>query len=168
MVRLRPRTHGCFRVPLTCFPAIPPPKRAGQGSAKILQKFLGVRADGDHGRATDLALGAFLNTHHQEYPRVALKPYRAEMDRAPLIRKLQHFLNAHPLLTGAGATADTVVAENGVWDKPTVMALQTLLNRVTFADDFEAAAAAYKCTIALLALISHSHVTSSDSFFRTL
>jgi hypothetical protein len=107
-----------------------------------VQKFLGVRPDGQHGRMTDMALAAFLNTHHQSYPHVPTPVYGSdEYDRAPLMRKLQNFLLAHADMTAA---EQHQVAETGEFDEPTVKALQQLVNHVNVADDFEAAATVYK------------------------
>ncbi len=66
--------------------------------------------------------------------------------RKPLLRKLQHFLLAHPQMTQAGVKF--TVVENGEFDIATVSALQTLMNNVNLADDFPAAAEVYKsaCT----------------------
>lgn len=115
----------------------------GSSSATVLQKFLGINADGDHGRFTDLALAAFLNTHHTEHAHVYMPFVFAQVvSRAPLISKLQHFLRAHPLISGHGS--EVQIEENGTFDVPTVKGVQNLLNRVTHADDFEAAAAIYK------------------------
>ena len=118
---------------------------AGEGSAKCVQKFLGVRPDGQHGRATDMALAAFLNTHHQSYALVPMPVYMSkEYDRVPLIRKLQNFLLAHANITEAGVKHK--VEENGEFDEATVKALQQLVNRVNLCDDFEAAAIVYQST----------------------
>jgi hypothetical protein len=107
-----------------------------------VQKFVGVRADGDHGRMTDMALTAFLNTHHHSYPHVPTPVYGSgEYDRGPLIRKLQNFLLAHADMTAA---VEHKVVENGEFDEPTVKALQQLLNHVNLGDEFEAAAMVYE------------------------
>ena len=124
---------------------------AGQGSAKCVQKFLGVRPDGQHGQQTDMALAAFLNTQHQSYPHVPMPAYSgsaaAPVDRKPLLLKLQNFLLSHHQMTDAGPLHK--VQENGDLDAETVKALQQLVNRVNLADDFEAAAEVYKSGFAL-------------------
>jgi hypothetical protein len=113
-----------------------------------VQKFVGVRADGDHGRMTDMALTAFLNTHHHSYPHVPTPVYGSgEYDRGPLIRKLQNFLLAHADMTAA---VEHKVVENGEFDEPTVKALQQLLNHVNLGDEFEAAAIVYESECALM------------------
>ena len=118
---------------------------AGPGSAKCLQKFLGVRPDGEHGQFTDMALAAFLNVNHQSYPHVAMPaPAFAtgvewtETHRKPLLLKLQNFLLSHPQMTEAGGKF--AVVENGELDAATVSALQTMMNCVNVGDDFAAAA----------------------------
>jgi hypothetical protein len=125
---------------------------AGQGSAKCLQKFLGVRPDGEHGQFTDMALAAFLNVNHQSYPHVAMPaPAFAtavewtENHRKPLLLKLQNFLLSHPQMTQAGGKF--AVVENGELDAATVSALQTMMNCVNLGDDFAAAAEVYKSTL---------------------
>jgi hypothetical protein len=130
---------------------------AGEGSAKCLQKFLGVVADGKHGQFTDFALAAFLNVNHQSYPHVAMPaPAFAtgvewtEEARKPLLRKLQHFLLSQPLMTQAGAKFPVV--ENGEFDTATVSALQTMMNNVNLSDDFPAAAEVYKSALAACVL----------------
>lgn len=44
------------------------------GTVGILQTFLGMAVDGKHGRLTDYALAAFLNTHVEEWPHVIVAP----------------------------------------------------------------------------------------------
>jgi hypothetical protein len=66
-----------------------------------------------------------------------------ESDRTQLITKLQHFLNEHPLISGAGSEGIDI-KENGVWDSATTKGVQNLINRVTHADEFAEAALVYK------------------------
>jgi hypothetical protein len=91
-----------------------------------------------------MALAAFLNTRYQEYEHVDVPFYMAPFDRAILIRKLQAFALAYSSMTNANEHG---VVINGEWDSPTIMAVQTLLNRVQHADDFEAAAIVYKSAL---------------------
>lgn len=97
-------------------------------------------------RMTDYALGAFLNTHLPEsYPMLAAhwKGFGTEpIDREPLIRKLQTFLNLYPEITGIGE--NLVVEVNGVWDEPTVRAVQNMLNKVHTTDEFDSAIDEYQ------------------------
>lgn len=114
----------------------------GSGTVTVLQKFLGIPVDGQHGRQTDYALAAFLNTHSCS-PHLPMPHEGKEADRAPLIKKLQHFLNEHPLISGSGVEG-LEIKENGEWDTATIKGLQNVLNRVTHADEFEEAAQLYK------------------------
>ena len=94
-------------------------------------------------KMTDYALAAFLNTAHQDYPHVHMKFFRdPDQNRAPLIRKLQHFLNAYPMLSGAGADGVNI-AVSGEWDEATTMGVQNLLNKVDENEHFLDAVAAY-------------------------
>ena len=131
---------------------ISPHAAAGEGTAKVLQKFLGIIPDGKHGQFTDMALAAFLNVHHQAYPHVAMPaPGFAtgvewtDNDRKPLLRKLQNLFLCHPAMTQAGVKF--TVVENGELDTATVSALQTMLNCVNLAEDFPAAAEVYKSAL---------------------
>ena len=95
-------------------------------------------------RMTDYALAAFLNTVHQDYPHAAMKFFRApEFTREPLIKKLQHFLNAYPMLSGAGADGLTI-AVSGEWDEATTRGVQNMLNKVEENELFLDAVAAYR------------------------
>ena len=94
-------------------------------------------------RMTDYALAAFLNTAHQDCPHVHMKFFRdPDQNRAPLIRKLQHFLIAYPMLSGAGANG-VDIAVSGEWDEATTMGVQNLLNKVDENEHFLDAVAAY-------------------------
>lgn len=115
----------------------------GAGTIGILQTFLGMTVDGKHGRLTDYALAAFLNTHVAEWPHVVVAPDDKEPDRTKLIVKLQHFLNQHPLISGVGHEG-LEIKEDGVWDASTTKGVQNLINRVTHADEFIEAAHVYK------------------------
>jgi hypothetical protein len=127
---------------------------AGEGTTKVLQKFLCVVPDGQHGQFTDMALASFLNVHHQSHPHVAM-PAPAFVTgvewtadgRKPLLLKLQNFLLCHPQMSQAGVKF--TVVENGELDSATISALQSLMNCVNLADDFPAAAEVYKSASAL-------------------
>jgi surface antigen len=115
----------------------------GMGTTSILQKFLGMKVNGQHDRLTDNALAAFLNTHAPGSLHVPAAPEGKEHNRVPLITKLQQFLNEHPLISGSG-TEGIEIKENGVWDSATIKGVQNLINRVTHADEFAEAAHVYK------------------------
>jgi hypothetical protein len=94
-------------------------------------------------RMTDYALAAFLNTAHQDFPHVHCKFVRdPDQNRQPLISKLQHFLIAYPMLSGAGRDNLNIVV-SGEWDAATTMGLQNLLNKVDENEHFLDAVAAY-------------------------
>jgi hypothetical protein len=98
-------------------------------------------------RLTDCSIGAFLNTHLPEtYPMVAA-PWNGfgtdTIDREPLIRKFQIFLNQYPEITGIGSN-DLVVDVNGVWDERTTIAVQNMLNKVHTIDEFDSAIEFYR------------------------
>lgn len=97
-------------------------------------------------RLVDYSLGGFLNTHLPEsYPFVALewKGWSPEPhNREPLIRKFQIFLNLYPEITGVGK--DLIVEVNGLWDEPTIRAIQMMLNKVHTTVEFDSALEHYR------------------------
>lgn len=98
-------------------------------------------------RLTDYSLGGFLNTHLPEsYPMLSApwKGYGSEtIDREPLIRKFQTFLNLYPEITGVGEDG-LIVEVNGVWDEATTRAVQIMLNKVHTTDEFDSAIEFYR------------------------
>jgi hypothetical protein len=100
-------------------------------------------------RLTDYSLGAFLNTHLPEsYPMLPApwKGFGTEtLDREPLIRKFQTFLNLYPEITGIGSDG-LIVEVNGVWDEATTRAVQNMLNKVHTTDEFDSAIEVYRPT----------------------
>lgn len=94
-------------------------------------------------RMTDYALAAFLNTAHQDFPHVHMKFFKdPDQNRQPLISKLQHFLLAYPMLSGAGSDGVNI-AVSGSWDAATTKGLQNLLNKLDENEHFWDAVAAY-------------------------
>jgi hypothetical protein len=94
-------------------------------------------------RMTDYALAAFLNTAHHDFPHVHMKFFKdPDQNRQPLISKLQHFLIAYPMLSGAGSDGVNIVV-NGDWDQATTMGVQNLLNKLEENEHFLDAVAAY-------------------------
>jgi hypothetical protein len=96
-------------------------------------------------RIADYGLGAFLNTRHDNYHTFVSTPWvgfgqsggDTPIDRTPLVKKLQSFLNLYPEITGVGP--DLVVTETGEMDYATTCALQNMLNKVHTADEFDSA-----------------------------
>jgi hypothetical protein len=84
-------------------------------------------------RMTDNAMAVFLNTVHQSYAHVPMPSFRAlaEYKRDALIKKLQHFLNAYPEMSGADN-----IPESGEWCAETTKGCQNLLNKVYEGDHF--------------------------------
>jgi hypothetical protein len=94
-------------------------------------------------RMTDYALAAFLNTAHQDFAHVHMKFFRdPDQNRQPLISKLQHFLVAYPMLSGAGADGVNITV-SGEWDECTTRGVQNMLNKIDENEHFLDAVAAY-------------------------
>jgi hypothetical protein len=94
-------------------------------------------------RMTDYALAAFLNTAHQDFAHVPMKFFRdPDPNRQPLISKLQHFLVAYPMLSGAGADGVNITV-SGEWDECTTRGVQNMLNKIDENEHFLDAVAAY-------------------------
>ena len=94
-------------------------------------------------RMTDYALAAFLNTAHQDFAHVPMKFFRdPDQNRQPLISKLQHFLVAYPMLSGAGADGVNITV-SGEWDECTTRGVQNMLNKIDENEHFLDAVAAY-------------------------
>ena len=95
-------------------------------------------------RMTDYALAAFLNTAHQDFPHVYMKFFKdPDQNRQPLISKLQHFLIAYPMLSGAGDDGVNITV-SGTWDEATTRGLQNLLNKIDENEHFLDAVVAYR------------------------
>eukprot|EP00604_Paraphysomonas_vestita_P003736 CAMPEP_0174823700 /NCGR_PEP_ID=MMETSP1107-20130205/26895_1 /TAXON_ID=36770 /ORGANISM="Paraphysomonas vestita, Strain GFlagA" /LENGTH=246 /DNA_ID=CAMNT_0016047329 /DNA_START=345 /DNA_END=1088 /DNA_ORIENTATION=- len=123
-------------------------KFVGSGSPSTFTEEERVKWGPFFARITDYSLGGFLNTHLPETYPLLIAPWKGfgndQFDRSPLIRKFQTFLNMYPEITGVGE--DLVVEVNGIWDVPTIKALQNMLNKVHTTDEFDSAIEYYRPT----------------------
>jgi hypothetical protein len=95
-------------------------------------------------RMTDYALAAFLNTAHQDFPHVHMKFFKdPDQNRKPLISKLQHFLIAYSMISGAGSDGVNITV-SGDWDEATTRGVQNMLNKILENEHFLVAVEAYR------------------------